>query len=243
MYKTIGILGGMGPAATVDLMDKIIKMTDAECDQEHIPMLIYNDTRIPDRTEAILCGGENPVPEMLAGAKRLEQAGADFLIVPCNTAHYFIPEMEQSISIPILNMPMETAGSLVKKGIHCAAVLATDGTCKTGLYDRVLDSYGIKTIYPESGQQELIMSLIYDYIKKGITDPEVLPREEIRKITEDLQDRGAEALVLACTELPVAFEIMDLYDEHCTDPTQILAAAAISEAGARLKPEYETLKR
>ena len=84
-------------------------MTDAECDQDHIPMLVDNNTRIPDRTEAILHGGASPVPEMLASAKRLEAAGADFLVIPCHTAHYFIPEIADKINIPILDMPTETA--------------------------------------------------------------------------------------------------------------------------------------
>ena len=95
MYKSIGIIGGMGPAATADLMKKIIDMTDASCDQEHIHMLIDSNTNIPDRTAAILHGGEDPVPEMLASARRLEGAGADFLIMPCNTALFYISSGER----------------------------------------------------------------------------------------------------------------------------------------------------
>ena len=109
MYKTIGIVGGMGPAATADLMKKITDMTDADCDQEHIHLLIDSNVNIPDRTAAILHGGEDPVPELLAASKRLESIGADFLIMPCNTAHWFIPALESEVGIPFLNMPVETA--------------------------------------------------------------------------------------------------------------------------------------
>lgn len=236
MLKTIGILGGMGPAATADLMLKIIEMTDAQSDQEHIPMLIDSNTRIPDRTQAILHGGEDPVPEMLLSAKKLEAGGADFIIIPCNTAHYFIGELEKEVSIKFLNMPVETAGLIKARGVKCAAVLATDGTCQSGLYDRVLRANGIEPIYPYPDQQALIMSVIYDYIKKGITDPSELPCSEMQRIRDDLEDRGAEALLLACTELPLAFRIMDLYDDSCVDPTEVLAAAAVKEAGATLRP-------
>ena len=233
MHKTIGILGGMGPAATADLMMKIVNMTDAACDQDHIPMIIDSNTRIPDRTAAIKGIGESPVAEMLASARRLENAGADFIIVPCNTAHYFLPGIEDEISIPFVRMPVETANLLKQKGVKTAAVLATEGTILSGQYDKVLSEKGIRTLNPSPEQQEKLMSLIYDYIKKGITDPSELPRDEISEIVEDLESQGAEALLLACTELPLAFEIMDLYDERCVDPTAVLAVAAIREAGAK----------
>ena len=235
LHKTIGILGGMGPAATSDLMMKIIDMTAADTDQDHIPMLIDSNTRISDRTAAIEGKGESPVPEMLASARKLEMAGADFIIIPCNTAHFFLPEIEGEINIPFLSMPLETARLLKQSGVKSAAVLATRGTYLSGLYDKILDSMGIQTLNPDAEQQKTIMSLIYDYIKKGVTEPAKLPLDEIIEITEDLKSRGAEALLLACTELPLAFEIMDLFDESCVDPTAVLAAAAIREAGAELR--------
>ena len=234
--KTIGILGGMGPAATADLQLKIIEMTAADRDQDHIPMLIDSNSRIPDRTAAILYGGEDPVPEMLSSAKRLEAAGADFLIVPCNTAHYFIPRMQSEVGIPFLNMPEETAALLKKRGVAKAAVLATDGTVQSGLYGRALAGEGIEAIYPDEEQQRQLMSLIYDYIKHGIADPGKLPYEETKAIAEDMTARGAGAILLACTELPIAFGIMEI-TEACVDPTRVLAAAAIRAAGAEVRPD------
>lgn len=236
MYKTIGIVGGMGPAATADLMKKITDMTDADCDQDHIHLLIDSDINIPDRTAAILHGGEDPVPELLAAAKRLESIGADFLIMPCNTAHWFIPALESEVGIPFLNMPVETARLLKTMNVETAAVLATDGTVQSGLYEEALLAEGISAIYPDVEQQKTVMSLIYDYIKRGILDPELLPKEEIAAVCSDLRIRGAEAVLLACTELPVAFGMMGLYEDDCIDPTSVLAGAAIRAAGAQLRP-------
>lgn len=236
MYKTIGIIGGMGPAATADLMKKITDMTDADCDQEHIHLLIDSNTNIPDRTAAILHGGRDPVPEMLASAKRLESAGAELLIMPCNTAHWFLPELEKESGVPFLNMPVETARLLRERGVETAAVLATDGTVQSGLYEEALRAEGILAIYPDDRQQETVMSLIYDYIKRGILDPAKLPHDEMSEICSDLRSRGAQALLLACTELPVAFGIMELFENDCVDPTSVLAAAAIKAAGALVRP-------
>ncbi len=239
MLKTIGILGGMGPAATVDLMNRIISMTDAESDQEHIPMIVDNNTRIPDRTAAILSGGESPVPEMLASAKRLEAAGADFIIVGCHTAHYFIKEVEEQIGIPVLEMPAETAKLLKIKGVRRAAVLATDGTVESGLYGAALERVGIEPVYPDEDQQKIIMALIYNYIKKGVTDVNDLPKEETMAIVGDLSSKGAEVLLLACTELPIAFSIMGLRSEAFVDPTIVLAKSAIRMAGAHVRKSHE----
>ena len=235
MHKTIGILGGMGPAATADLMNKIIERTDAACDQEHIPMIIDSNTRIPDRTAAIKGEGPSPVSEMLKSARRLEAAGADFLIIPCNTAHHFIRDIESDISIPILDMMLETANLLQRRGVGCAAVLATEGTYLSRRYDRVLGEKGIEVVNPTPAEQEVLMSLIYDYIKSGITEARSLPRDQIKALTSDLKSRGAQAILMACTELPLAFAIMDLIDDSCVDPTAVLAEAAIREAGARIR--------
>jgi aspartate racemase len=236
MYKTIGIVGGMGPAATADLMKKITDMTDADCDQEHIHLLIDSNVNIPDRTAAILHGGENPVPELLAASKRLESIGADFLIMPCNTAHWFIPALECEVGIPFLNMPAETARLLKEMDVETAAVLATDGTVQSGLYEEALRAEGISAIYPDDEQQKTVMSLVYDYIKRGILDPAQLPHDEMAAICSSLRARGATAVLLACTELPVAFDLMGLYEDDCVDPTSVLAGAAIRKAGAQLRP-------
>ena len=235
MLKTIGIMGGMGPAATVDLMSRIISMTDASADQEHIPMIVDSNTRIPDRTEAILGRGESPVPEMLASAKRLEAAGADFIVVACHAAHYYLPEIRKQIGIPVIDMPEEVAKLLKMKGVNKAAVLATDGTVRSGLYGAALERFGIQAVYPDDDQQKTVMSLVYECVKKGYTDPADFPREEITGIIGDLSSQGAEVLLLASTELPIAFSIMGLRSSAFIDPTVVLAKSAIRTAGAKRK--------
>ena len=235
MLKTIGIMGGMGPAATVDLMSRIISMTDASSDQEHIPMIVDNDTRIPDRTEAILGRGESCAPEMLASARRLEAAGADFIVIACHAAHCFVEDIKDKIGIPIIEMPEETAKLLKLNGVNKAAVLATDGTVRSDLFGHALERMGILTVYPNDEQQKLVMSLMYDYIKKGVA---VIPdsvTEGIRNMIGDLGKQGAEALILASTELPIAFSIMGLRSEVFVDPTVILAKSAIRMAGANVR--------
>ena len=233
MFKTIGIMGGMGPAATVDLMSRIISMTDAASDQEHIPMIVDSDTRIPDRTEAILGRGKSPVPEMLASAKRLEAAGAGFIVIACHAAHYFVPEIKDKIGIPVIEMPVETAKLLKMNGVNRAAVLATDGTVQSGLYGAALERFGIQAVYPDEDQQKTVMSLVYDYVKRGDMDPADYPREEITNIIGDLSSQGAEALLLASTELPIAFSIMGLRSSAFIDPTVVLAKSAIRASGAK----------
>ena len=142
MKKTIGIIGGMGPMATVDLMKKVILATDAREDQEHIPILVDNNTNIPDRTAAILGEGEDPLPELLKSADRLTAGGADFLIMGCNTAHYFLPLMMPNLRIPVINMIEETAAFCAREGYKRVGLLASAGTCKSGIYQRALERAG-----------------------------------------------------------------------------------------------------
>ena len=132
-------------------------------------------------------------------------------------------------------MPEETAKLLKIKGVNRAAVLATDGTVQSGLYGAALERVGIQPVYPDEEQQKIIMALIYNYIKKGVTDINDLPREEVTSIVGDLSGQGAEALLLACTELPIAFNIMGLRSEAFVDPTIVLAKSAIRMAGAHIR--------
>ena len=227
MNKTIGILGGMGPMATCDLMKKIIENTAASCDREHLRICVDSNTNIPDRTAAILGQGEDPRPEMIKSAVRLQCMGADVLIVPCNTAHWFLPDVEKCVDIPVLYMPEETAGVLSDRGIQTAAVLATDGTVQSGLYDRELKKRGITPVYPDAEEQKLLMSVIYDYIKAGKAYPQP---EKLVRLQEHLAERGAECMILGCTELPIAFAQIPAILPS-VDPTAILAKAAIRYIG------------
>ena len=233
-FKTIGIIGGMGPLATYDLAEKILNNTVASCDQDNIPVLIDCNTRIADRTAAILHGGADPRPEMKKSAKRLEEAGADVLIMACNTAHYFYDSVCEGINIPVLHMPRLTAQLLLKKGVKKAGVLATDGTCQSGVYGKALEEEGIEPVYPSSEKQGIIMSLIYDHVKAGKMDFSDL---DIDGVIFEMKEKGAEVLILGCTELPMAFDIIGVTGIPSVDPTDVLARAAVSFAGAPLKDE------
>ena len=142
--KTIGILGGMGPAATADLFTKIVSLTKADRDNEHIRIYVDNNTEIPDRTQAILFGGENPLPYMLESAKKLEEMGADCIVMPCNTAHYYYDQLTASVSVPFLNL-IEEAAKALPEGSH-PGLLATSATAKTGIYTEMAHLYMVNLL-------------------------------------------------------------------------------------------------
>ena len=235
-YKTIGIIGGMGPLATYDLAEKIYDNTVAYCDQDNIPVLIDCNTRIADRTAAILHGGADPLPEMKKSAKRLEAAGADVLMMSCNTAHFFYDRVCEDINVPVLHMPRLTAQLLLGMGVKRAGVLATDGTCESGVYGRALEEAGITPVYLSEEKQKIIMSLIYDHVKADILDFSDL---DIDGVISEMQEKGAEVLILGCTELPIAFNIIRQKVLPSVDPTEVLARAAVRFAGAPLKEIQE----
>ena len=225
--KVIGIIGGMGPLATADLFRKIVLNTKAEKDQDHIRVLVDNNTNIPDRTGAILAGEKDPVPELTKSAKALSAMGADLLIMPCNTAHYFHKSVQESVNIPVLHMIEITMEALKKRGVKKAGLLATDGTVQSGIYQNVFDESGIELIKPDEKGQKTIMSLIYDGIKASKWD---FDTTDVKKAMESLFDMGAEVLILGCTELPLAKEMYNL-DYLSVDPTLELARSAIKAAG------------
>ena len=232
-YRTPGIIGGMGPAATCDLMQKVIDNTDAADDQHNVHLLVDQNTDVPDRTAAILKGGADPMPELTKSAKRLEAAGADFLCMSCNTAHYFHERLSKQVGIPILNMPAESAQELKRRGVRKVGLLATDGTIRTGVYHRYLKEAGIEVVVPEGEDQKTVMSLIYDCVKKNVP-VEKYPKGQVARTVANLKAKGAEAYLLACTELPIAFERLG-YRDGFVDPTLVLARAIIREAGAPLR--------
>ncbi len=224
--KTIGIMGGMGPMATVDLMKKIILATPASKDQEHIPMLVDNNSQIPDRTKAIMGQGASPAPEMVKTAKRLMMAGADFIIIACNTAHYFLPEILPQISIPVLSIIDVTTNSALEKGFKSVGLLATTGTVSTGLYQKKLEVSGIQCITPSADKQHLLDDMIYQGVK---ANNENYDTRAVKELLAEMQNAGAEAFILGCTEVPVAVSMYKLQGEFI-DATDELAKAAIKFA-------------
>ena len=233
MKKTIGIVGGMGPLATCDLFKKIVEITDAACGQDHVRVCIDSNTEISDRTAAILSGGKNPVPEMVKSAVRLQGMGADVLIMPCNTAHYFYNQIVPFVDTPFLNMLEETAKEIKRREIKKVGLLATDGTCQSGVYKTVFDAAGIEMLSPSPVGQQAVMDVIYKGVKAGNLSIDL---SGFNKAMDELFEAGAEVLVLGCTELPVAFELFHI-DRPNIDPTLVLAAAAVRFVGAKVKEE------
>lgn len=232
MNKTIGIIGGVGPLASCDIFRKIIDLSDVKLDQDHVRVCIDSNTNIPDRTAAILDNGPDPVPEMVKSAVRLQSMGADVLIIPCNTAHYFYDDIVRFVDIPILNMIEETVNEVAGKGYKKVGLLATDGTCRSGIYSDAFSKRGIQTIMPHGENQKAVMNLIYDGIKAGREDADI---SSFENTLDKLQKEGVEVLILGCTELPVAFELYGLRQNNM-DPTAILAKAALKFVGEAIKP-------
>ncbi len=230
-YKTIGIIGGMGPLATCDFFEKIIRMTDAAKDCEHIPILIDCNPRIPDRVDAILHGGTDPVPEIVKSGRRLIDAGAEILLMGCNTAYYFYPRVAPELSVPLIHMPRETARGAARMGLRKVGLMATDGTVASGIYAAELEQAGVELAVPDAAGQRAVMEMIYDGIKAGNAD---IDPAGFRNAVEQLMADGAEAVILGCTELPIAFHLYDI-NAPWLDPAVFAAEAAITLAGGKVR--------
>jgi aspartate racemase len=223
--KIIGILGGMGPEATADLFYRIVKGTPVNKDQDHPRTIIYSNSKVPDRTPAIVGDGENPLPEMKMAARKLMDAGADFIIIPCNTAHHFIGELQDNIQIPILHMIKMAAKyvrqtySLTKK----VGLIATDGTLKSKIYERFFNEEGMEILTPTESIQEQVMNAIYNHIKVGNLD---YGREISLKASRHLISCGAELIVCGCTEISLVLKNGEIA-VPVIDPMQVLAEVAI----------------
>ncbi len=226
--KIIGILGGMGPEATADLYLRIIKATPAKRDQDHPRVIIYSNSKVPDRTAAILGTGPSPMPELIRAGKRLEESGADFIIIPCNTAHYFIDQLQKELRVPILHMIRLSAARA--RGAYPkakkAGLLATDGTVKSGLYKAAFAEAEIETIEPMPEGQADVMKAIYQCIKAGnLIDGGLL----LRGVANDLIAGGADMIICGCTEVSLVLKQGDL-SVPVLDPLQVLAEVAVAEA-------------
>lgn len=232
MKKTIGMIGGMGPLATADLLRKIVLMTNASCDNEHIRVFVDDNTNIPDRTAAILRGGKDPVPDMEDSIRVLERCGADCLIMPCNTAHYFLPRLKELTPLPIISMLAVTAKACAARYPgKTAAILGTRGTLQTGIYADALKAENVAWVLPDEDQMDVLMDAIYG-VKAGI-DLETV-RVPMEALITEMQGRGANYFILGCTELPIVAQELKL-DAAFVDPTAELARAAIEYCGYQVK--------
>lgn len=220
MEKVVGILGGMGPQATLDLMAKIIALTPAKAETEHVRMLIDCNPKVPNRVAAIRNEGPDPTPVLVAMARGLVSQGADLLAIACNTAHYFHPAIAASVPVPVLNLMELTAQRVAERRplVRAVGLLATGGTIKTGLYHRHFEAQGIAVITPDEAADSRFMSLVTG-VKVGKDGPEA--RAGMASMARELLDRGAELVIAGCTEVPLL--LADGPGMPVLDPTTVLA--------------------
>ena len=233
MHYRLGVLGGMGPQATNTFYQYVIDRTDAACDQEHVNALILSDSGMPDRTAAILgsdAAKEEVFSRLLSDAKLLEQAGCTVIAVPCNTSHFFLDEVQKHLNIPILHMIRETAKALAAQGLRRPGILATDGTIQSGLYQKECQALGLDAGAPDPEIQKVVMSVIYDEIKRG----ERGSREKFLIIDRALRAMGCDCAILACTELSV-FRTYHALPPFYVDAMQVLAELAVVRCGKQLR--------
>jgi aspartate racemase len=226
--RILGIIGGMGPEATVDFYREIVRLTPAARDQEHIPVLIYSNPQVPERTKAILEGGDSPLPLMIETARLLERSGAGLLAMPCNTAHYYFQPLQASVGIPILNMIELTVRAFLQRipEGRKAGLLATSGTVRSGIYQEVFARHGVELMAADAAGQSSIMGGI-GQIKASAHNDDTSRMFEA--IGARLVRAGAQAVVLGCTEIPLAFREARV-DYVTLNATRVLAQAAVNWA-------------
>lgn len=234
--KKLGIIGGLGPMATAYFLQLLVQMTDAVTDQEHMEIYTISRPSMPDRTRYILGeSNESPLPQLIKTGKELKDLGADILAIPCITAHYFHDKLEDEIGIHIINAVKETGDYLQYRNIKRVGIMATDGTVKSMLFQKALGYKGMQSLILSETAQEKLMNIIYHEIKAG-KRPLL---EEFAEISDELRGKGAQVILLACTELSLMKKRFHL-EAGFLDVMEILAAKAVQECN-HLNPKYQEL--
>lgn len=228
--KTLGIVGGVGPLATMFIGEMIVRRTKAAKDQDHVNSIITNNTSIPDRTAFIMGESkDNPVPVMIADMDKLTSIGAQIIIIPCNTAHTFYEELQQGTSVPVIHMIRETMKRAAEEGAKKVGILATTGTVTSGVYQEAAKEFGLTPILPDDETQKKVMSIIYDNVKAGKNADRALWQD----IESYMKAQGCDRIVLGCTELSIVRKEMNLAEIYL-DSLIVLAETAIQSCGYEL---------
>ncbi|ACC74712.1 amino acid racemase [Paraburkholderia phymatum] len=235
----VGVVGGVGPAATIDFLNKVVRNTPATRDQDHIRLIVEQNPQIPDRTENLIGDGADPTVSLYATCKRLEEGDADIIAIPCNTAHAFVERIQPHLGIPIVNMLTETVRFVRESwpGYRDIGVLATSGTISSGVYEKALQSQGLRQVTPGEALQTRVMEAIYgnNGVKAGFTTGRC--QEDIAAAVEGMIAEGVEIIILGCTELPLLLPLAEFIGKNgkrawLVDPTNVLARRCIAHATA-----------
>lgn len=232
--KVLGVVGGLGPLASTHFMELVEQMV---CGEDPLQMITYNFPSIPDRTGYILGSNlKSPLPGLLSVGYELSRQEVACIAIPCITAHYFYSELSGAIDVPIVNGVEETASLLKQAGFHRVGIMGTDGTVLSGLFSDALERRGIRPVVPSKERQADVMHLIYRNIKMGHA-PEMRRFQAVR---QELQDRGAEVIILGCTELSVIKQKQDV-GPGFLDAMEVLAKQSILRCGKDVKAEFADL--
>ena len=254
--KTAGVIGGLGSLATAYYFHKVVRLTDAARDQDHVNLVLANQADVPDRTEFLLGRShDDPGPVLARAAQRLAAWPVDLVVVPCNSAQPFVERIADTVPVPIVSIVEQTVRAVVERlpgpgtvgpnrghpvvgpnrGHPVVGLLATEGSIAAGVYRDALAEVGCATVVPDAAGQQDVNAIIYDQVKAG----RPVDHLAFHRVVASLRDAGAQAVVLGCTELSVA------YGDHVADPTvvdslDVLARATITLTGCRLKEPAAT---
>ncbi|UUM32655.1 aspartate/glutamate racemase family protein [Vibrio japonicus] len=226
-HLTPGVIGGMGPEATIDLMYRVFEQTPATDDSGHIRLLVDNNPKVPSRIKAIIEGtGESPAPCMVKMAQGLVNQGADFLVIPCNTAHYYYQEVASSVNVPVINLLDITAETMRALGYEKVGLLGSTALQITDIYGPVFNKHGLIPVYPDQHHQDDLMALIKAIKAKSFTTADL---KTLNELQHHMMSKGVDCLALVCTELSVIKDKIEC-DVAVFDAVDILSKEIIERA-------------
>lgn len=227
--KTIGILAGLGPLAGAHFYRRLVEMTPAINDQTHAHVILISEPAIPSRIDHLEGTGASPVPQLVEVIRRLEQGGAELIVVPSTTTNIYYDELAAQANVPILSMIAEVSEAIAQRDLWNIGILATTPTRTYGIYEQHFRRLGLEAVYPDDASQDDVTRIIAE-VKASGSDLAAL-QAQIREIASRPWQNGVDALLLACTEIPVIFPVADRMHTPVLKSTDLLAAATIRAAG------------
>ena len=230
-HSFVGILGGMGPAATAAFYSHLVARTPATRDQDHLKVVMWADPTVPDRTAALLGDGESIVPWLERGVRALRASGAEVIVCPCNTAHVWLDEVVRNHGLNLLSIVDATIDEarVAALGDHPIGILATEATLSAGLYQEGLAERGLRAVRPEPQQQARLIEAIYQ-VKAGTETDLRRAAATVGQVCQELVAAGAGAIMSACTELSLVLHDVDPA-VRVIDSTDALVQAVVRRFG------------